>query len=122
RAARGETAGEVRPRQHRREDEERIGHVVLGLHVQPPVEDEGEDDRRDERDEDRPGRAERGLLVLDLDVAPDQEEEELAVGPELAEVQTHTPARALDAADADRRRDGAHAASLRTRWLPRTST
>jgi len=36
----------------------------------------------------RPGRAEQGLLVAHLDVAPGQEKEQFAVTPEVAEIQT----------------------------------
>ena len=51
------------------------------------AEDEREDDHRQERLEDRPGDADRRLLVADLDVAPDERAEQLAVVPELADVE-----------------------------------
>ena len=47
------------------------------------VEEEREDDHQEERLEDRPARADHRLLVADLEVAPGEEVEELAVGPEL---------------------------------------
>ena len=54
------------------------------------------DERRERRDEDRPGDAEERLLVADGDVAPDERPEELAVVPELADVEPREPARRPD--------------------------
>src|SRR5437588_4056340 len=127
RAARRETGGEVGPREHCGEDEEGVRHVVLRLHVQRLVEQQREDDHLAERHEDRPGSPERGLLVLDLHVAPDEEEHELVVGPELAQVveRERQPApRALDPdrAVGSRGLDRGHRSGLRTTWLPSTST
>src|SRR5919198_4044066 len=122
-AARGETGGEVGPREHGGEDEERVRHVVLGLHVESLVEDEGEDDHLRERHENRPGRTEGRLLVLDLHVAPDEEEQELVVAPELPEVaqtQRQPAPRTLDPDRAPRSGDRVHGPSLRTTWLPTT--
>ncbi len=48
------------------------------------AEEEAEHDHREERLDHRPRRAERRLLVADLDVAPDQEVDQLAVFPDLA--------------------------------------
>src|SRR5438105_4292144 len=127
RAARRETGGEVGPREHCGEDEEGVRHVVLRLHVQRLVEQQREDDHLAKRHEDRPGSPERGLLVLDLHVAPDEEEHELVVGPELAQVveRERQPApRALDPdrAVGSRGLDRGHRSGLRTTWLPSTST
>ena len=64
--------GEVGPRQHGGEREHRIGQAVRGK-AREDAEDDGEDEHREQRLHDRPGHAERGLLVADLHVAPDQD-------------------------------------------------
>jgi hypothetical protein len=46
--------------------------------------DEREDDHRHERAQHRPGDAEDGALVADLDVPGRELEDEVAVGPQLA--------------------------------------
>src|SRR5207237_9364045 len=51
------------------------------------VEEEGHHDHQEQRLEDGPGDPERRLLVADEDVPPGEEEEELAVAPELAEAE-----------------------------------
>ena len=56
--------------------------------------------RGQHRLEDDPGSAERGLLVPDLHVAPDEEVEELAVVPQLAEVERPPAALRPDHGDA----------------------
>ena len=49
--------------------------------VAPIDEEDGEDDHHHGRLQHGPGDAESGLLVADLDVAPGEEEQELAVRP-----------------------------------------
>ena len=73
--------------------EERVRQPVGG-HPGEPAEEDREDHHRHEGLQDRPGGAERGLLVAHLDVAPDQEVEQLAVLPELPELEAgETPPR-----------------------------
>ena len=69
---------EVRPRHERREREERVRHAV-GRHVREAAEEDREDHHRHHRLEDGPRGAEHGLLVAHLDVAPDEEVQQLAV-------------------------------------------
>ena len=84
--------GEERPRQQPGEDEHRIGQA-LGRDLREPPEDDREDEHRQQGLEHRPGHAEHRLLVADLDVAPDQEKEQLAGVVQLLPVD-RDPARA----------------------------
>ena len=61
--------------------------------VREPAEDEREDDHREEGLQDRPGDADRRLLVADRDVAPDEPAQQLAVLPQLANVEVRPPRR-----------------------------
>jgi hypothetical protein len=63
------------------------------------VDHDREDDHGQERLQDRPGRAEERLLVAHLDVAPREEEQELAEAPEVGQAEARE---ALRRADDDR--------------------
>ena len=88
-------ADEARRRLRHRAREERPGHEAGEVERQPGdpgllrvrVEEERHHDHQEQRLEDGPGDPERGLLVADEDVPPGEEEEELAVAPELAEAE-----------------------------------
>ena len=70
-------------------------HLVLhapGREVREPPEHDDVDDRREERHQNRPRDAEERLLVADDEVAPDERPEQLAVVPELGDVEVR-PAR-----------------------------
>ena len=60
---------------------------VPGREVRELPEDDDVDDGREDRDEDRPCDPEERLLVAHDDVAPDERPEELAVVPELGDVE-----------------------------------
>ncbi len=91
RAGEPHRAREVRPRQERRVREDRIRHAVR-REVGEPAEDEREDDHREEGLEDRPGHPDGRLLVAHRDVAPDERSQQLAVVPQLPDVEVR-PAR-----------------------------
>ena len=74
------------PRKERRAREDRIWNAVRGEVGELP-EDEGEDDHRQERLDHRPGDPDRGLLVAHRDVPPDEPAQQLAVVPELRDVE-----------------------------------
>src|SRR5436309_644216 len=65
------------------------------------AEDDGEDDHIDDRLDDGPGGSQRGLLVAHFDVTPGQDVEQVAVAPQVAQVERNRPPRGLDH---DRRR------------------
>ena len=85
--------------QHTRDDEAGVRGRARG-EVRELPEDDHVDERRERRHEDRPRDAEEGLLVADGDVAPDERPEELAVVPQLADVEARNPARRPDHRDA----------------------
>ncbi len=87
--------GKQRPRHERGICEHWIGKAVRG-HPGQMAEKDGEDHHREERLDDRPGRAEHRLLVADLDVTPDEKVQELAVLPQVAELEGNPAARGLD--------------------------
>ena len=60
--------------------------------MRDPAEEDAEDRDADERLDDRPGHAERGLLEPELEILESEEEDELAVGEELAQVDPGKPA------------------------------
>ena len=84
RAAAAQRRREVGPRHERRQREDRVGQAV-GRHLRQLAEEDREDDHRHQRLDDRPGGAEHRLLVADLDVAPDEEIQQLAVRPDFRE-------------------------------------
>ena len=85
-AADGYGVGEERPWKQSRVRENRIRNSVR-WHLGQPAEDKREHQHREQRLKNRPGGAEQSLLVADLHVTPDQEIEEIAVAPEVEEVQ-----------------------------------
>ena len=82
----GEAVGEVLPADDAGEVEERLGEAVGG-DLRDAAEDDHEHDRGEGGLDEEPRRAEDGLLVLGDDVALDEEGEEVAVVPELAQVE-----------------------------------
>ncbi len=74
---------EERPWKERRKREQRIREAIGG-HLGPASEEQAEHAHRRQRLKNRPRSAQHGLLVADLDVAPDEKSQELAVLPELA--------------------------------------
>src|SRR5439155_19042259 len=79
-----ERVGEQQPGQQAAEIEQRLGGVVGGKVAQ--LGDDREDDHGAERLNDGPGDAKHGLLVANLDVAQGQDPQELAVLPQLLQV------------------------------------
>lgn len=77
----GQGAGIVLPEQQPHIEKDRVGGRVAAGNAGHAVEDEGEDDHRDERLEDRPYDPQRGLLVAHSDVAPGQHQEKIPVPP-----------------------------------------
>ncbi len=67
----GNPFGKQRPGKQRREHEEGVGDTVRRDFCQA-AEENGEDQHHEERLEDRPEKAESGLLVPDLHVAPSE--------------------------------------------------
>ena len=94
-AREAERRREVLHRQHAGDDEDRVRGRAR-REVRELAEDDHVDERREHRHEDRPGDAEERLLVAHGDVAPDERPEELAVVPQLADVEAREPARRPD--------------------------
>src|SRR5262249_15284713 len=86
-----ERGGEVHPGDQRGVSEDRVGQA-FGRYASQAAEEDAEDDHRHEWLDHRPGRADRGLLIADLEIAPDEEVEQLAVLPELTQVETNPAA------------------------------
>ncbi len=78
------SAGEIGPGQEPRVVEDRVGQTVV-WQLGHFAEQQREHDHRHERLQNRPVRPEHRLLVTDLDVAPDEEEEQLAIEPVLVD-------------------------------------
>lgn len=81
-----ECRGKERPGKHAGHDKQRIGNVAGGRELCELTEEHGKDDHRQQRTQQRPGDADRGLFVADREVTPSKEEEEFAVVPEVAPV------------------------------------
>ena len=94
-ARQAESRREVLHRQHTGDDEARIRRRAR-REVRELPEDDHVDQGRERRNEDRPRDAEERLLVAHGDVAPDERPEELAVVPELGDVEARDPARGPD--------------------------
>jgi len=94
----GEPVGEEGPWHEAGEAEDRIGHAVPRNAGETP-EEQAEDDHREERLDDCPTGAERRLLVANGDVAPRQEAQQLAIAPDLAQIQRCQAAAALESRD-----------------------
>src|SRR5207249_3802550 len=75
------------PRQQGSVDEDREGDIGVLSHAAQLAEEDGEDDHRHDRLDDGPGRAQHGLLVADLNVAPYEEAQQFPVAPEFADVE-----------------------------------
>ena len=80
-----EDGGEELPRQQRGEHGDRIGEVT-GRRAPHQVEEGLEDDDRGGRLQHHPGGAEHGLLVADLEIAQRQRPEQLAIAPQLVQL------------------------------------
>ncbi len=115
--------GEVGPGDESGEIKDGIGEAVRG-ELGEAAEKEGEDEHVEDGLENDPKDADDGLFVADFDVAPDEEVEKLAVGPDFAEAKLEKAAGRLDAnggggAGMQRQsgcgwRDGGHACSNET--------
>ena len=84
-----------------------------------PSKKEAEDEHGCQRLQDCPGRAQDRLLVPDLDVAPGQEEKELAIAPEFPQIEEVPAVTTLD----DRHGQGSRRTMLgrsRTQLAPGT--
>jgi len=81
--AREDVGNEIPERDARIEEEEK--RDVAGRHAHDEAEDHGENERGDDRLDEKPERAEDGLLLDGDQVAPDEHPEQLAVLPDLAE-------------------------------------
>ncbi len=71
------------------EIEEKRGLDAVGAGSGEAAEDDGAQDGEDQGLDERPGGAEDGLLVADLDIAIGEDPEELAEAPELFEIERH---------------------------------
>ena len=79
-------AGEQEPGQHAGEHQDGIGRGAVARQLGEPAEHDREDHHGQERPDHRPGDADDGLLVAHRDVAPGQDREQLAIGPEVAPI------------------------------------
>ena len=93
--AAAERAGKISPGNQRGEIEDRI-RQPLGRQLSQPAEENCEDAHGHERLDNDPEDADDGLLVTYLDVAPDEEIKEFAIGPEFAQVEIKQAARRLN--------------------------
>jgi hypothetical protein len=81
----GDPFGKQCPGKQGCENEERVGYAIR-RDLGKPSEEHRKDQHHEERLDDRPEEAERGLLVPDLHVAPRERGEQLPVVPEFTEV------------------------------------
>ena len=86
--------GEESPRQQRRQGEQRIWDVV-GRDLHQSSEDQREQQHVDHRPQEKPRHPQRGLSVGALDLAPNQEQEQLSVIPHVSQAQRTPPTRPL---------------------------
>ncbi len=91
-----ERVGEVGPGDQRSEVENGIREAVRG-ELSETAEEKSENEHVEDGLQDDPEDTDGGLLVADLNVSPDEEVEELAVGPDLAETKLEEAARRLNA-------------------------
>src|SRR6266513_1920478 len=91
-----EGVGEIGPGDESGEVEDGIGEAVGG-ELGEAAEKESEDEHVENGLQDDPEDADGGLLVADLDVAPDEEVKQLAVGPDFAEAKLEEAAGRLNA-------------------------
>src|SRR5207244_13318666 len=78
--------GEDRPRTHAGEDQQGVRRARLARQTRDPAEDDREHHHRQQRPDDRPDDADRGLLVANGDVAPREHVKQLAIPPQIAPV------------------------------------
>jgi hypothetical protein len=88
--------GEVGPGDESGEIEDRVREAIGG-ELGEAAEKESEDEHGEDGLENHPEDADGGLFVADFDVAPDEEVEEFAVGPDFAEAKLEEAAGRLDA-------------------------
>ena len=81
----------------------RAGELVVQLDARDAAKRDGEHRHQQDRLQDGPGRSEERLLVSDLQVAPHEEVEKLAVLPEFTKAKAHP---SMVCADDDRARLG----------------
>src|SRR5882672_9634607 len=93
---RQEGVGEVGPGDESGEIEDGIGEAVGG-ELGEAAEEKSEDEHGEDGLEDDPEDADGGLFVADFDVAPDEEVEEFAVGPDFAKAELEKAAGRLNA-------------------------
>ncbi len=82
----GQAIGEKGPGDQGGVAEDRVGHAVGG-HLGQAAEEDAEDDHGEKGLQDSPAGAQHGLLVADLDITPGQEVGQVAVLPEIAQVE-----------------------------------
>src|SRR5229473_1442253 len=101
-----ERVGEIGPGDESGEVEDGIGEAVGG-ELGEAAEKESEDEHVENGLQDDPEDADGGLLVADLDIAPDEEVKEFAVSPDFAEAELEEATRRLnpDGGGAERERD-----------------
>ena len=68
---------------------ERVGEGVVGRQLCELSEDHAENDHRNNRLQNRPTHSQCSLLVADFDIAPDQKVHQLAVLPQVFQIQRH---------------------------------
>ena len=90
------SGGEIHPRQKSTVIKNWIGQSLRWYFCQLP-EKQAEDNHRQHRLKNGPGRADHGLLVANFNVAPHKEIEQLPVGPQFPQVQSEPAAPRLDA-------------------------
>src|SRR5581483_8383119 len=81
-----ERVDEQEPRNERRERKHGVRHTAGGQ-VSELAEHDREHRRLEQRLQDHPRRPDRRLLVTDLHISPDEEVQELAVLPQLTEIE-----------------------------------
>src|SRR6266404_3359932 len=117
---RQEGVGKVGPGNERGEIKDGIRQTVGGKFGEA-AEEQSENQHVENGLENDPQDADGGLFVADLDVAPDEEIEQLAIGPHFAETKLEEAARRLDADGGGREREsnvgwrsGGHAICAKT--------
>ena len=88
-----QNAGNEKPRQHPGENQDRIGHRAVARKLGELAENDREDRHGQSRPHNRPDDADHGLLVTHRDVAPREDGEEFAIGPDIAPVVAFRSAR-----------------------------
>ena len=95
----GRTAARAAARRRWRSRRARLQRVGRLPRAEQQAEQHGEHDHRRQRLHHRPGHAEQALLVADQDLAPGQHQRELAVLPQLGQVDRHPTAAWSDQRD-----------------------